>query len=236
MIFCVRNAIIMMMLLPGRCQDCRHANQGTEDTAMGLLACPWLGGMRAGKTCEIKFDDTGHWVFEAFDGKNCTWASGNPLYRSIPRGYETRSVHRADVVVALEVSVEGGHVLADLTFSKVGTGEWYVWRRTALLDGVVRDQVFHMTCEGKKVRYIGPQLMRPLPGPADFALVTQLSARVTLDDLFQFLPGTHTYQVVYDCPWVAFLNPPSGPSIGLTSNEATFSLTLPLAGTSGNRP
>ncbi|MBI2867818.1 MAG: hypothetical protein HYX97_05740 [Chloroflexi bacterium] len=217
----------MSVMLPGRCQDCRHANQGTEDAARGLLACPWLGGLRAGKICEITFEDTGQWAFEPFDGTNFTWATGDPVYRSVPKGYERRAVRKVSVVVALEVSVEGGQVFALLTFRRVGAEEWHLWRRTALLDGVVQDQVFTVTCDGKTLRYIGPQRMRPLPGPADFVPLTQLSARSRLDDLFELLPGTHIYAVVYDCPWVAFLDPPKGPSIGLTSNAATFSLTLP---------
>ena len=68
----------------GKCLECRHANQGTGDAREGLIACPWLGGLRYGSSCEIIFKDTGKYVFEAFDGKNCTWP--------VPKGYEKREI------------------------------------------------------------------------------------------------------------------------------------------------
>lgn len=57
----------------GLCRNCRYANHGTGDSREGFWACPWLGGLRYSSSCEIVYKKTGKYVFEPFDGKNCTW-------------------------------------------------------------------------------------------------------------------------------------------------------------------
>lgn len=75
------------------CGTCRHANHGTMDARGGLLACPWAGGCRGHDAqCVVEFTDTNTMAWEEYDGKNCTWGSGNPVMRSAPAGYEHRPV------------------------------------------------------------------------------------------------------------------------------------------------
>lgn len=90
--FLQRVAEIVGLAPAGRCEDCRHANHGTEDAREGLLACPWLGGNRAGRMCEIAFEDSGAFCFEAYTGTNGTWGSAGSPFRSVPAGYEQRKV------------------------------------------------------------------------------------------------------------------------------------------------
>lgn len=84
------------------CGNCRHANQGTEDIQEGLWACPWIGGTTFDATCFIKFKDTGDYVFEEFDGTNCTWGTSDSALRGIPKGYENREVRLLYWVSVLE--------------------------------------------------------------------------------------------------------------------------------------
>jgi hypothetical protein len=79
----------------GKCVKCRHANHGTMDANGGLWACPWLGGMRSNKSCEITYKD-GKYVFEPYNGKNCTWGSGDPVFRAVPAGYEGKQVFQEE--------------------------------------------------------------------------------------------------------------------------------------------
>jgi hypothetical protein len=86
----------------GTCRQCRHANHGTLDADDGLWACPWLGATDPHSPCRIYFKDSGAPVFERYDGKNGTWGTGDPLWRSVPQGYEGREV------VAFPEPPEGG--------------------------------------------------------------------------------------------------------------------------------
>lgn len=90
--FLQRVAEIVGLTPAGRCEDCRHANHGTEDVREGLLACPWVGGNRAGRICEIAFEDSGAFCFEPYTGTNGTWGSAGSPFRSVPAGYEHRKV------------------------------------------------------------------------------------------------------------------------------------------------
>jgi hypothetical protein len=58
-----------------KCEDCRHANQKTDDHSEGLVACKFNGGMRLGKSCDVTFPmkDGEYYMYEAYDGSNCTW-------------------------------------------------------------------------------------------------------------------------------------------------------------------
>lgn len=76
----------------GTCAACRHANQETMDAADGFWACPWIGATAASSYCLIKYQETGRYVFEPYDGANCTWGTGDPLFRSAPAGYEDRKI------------------------------------------------------------------------------------------------------------------------------------------------
>jgi hypothetical protein len=76
----------------GTCGECRHANQGTLDAADGFLACPWIGATDPRSLCLIRYKDSGAHVFERFDGKNCTWGTGDTTFRSAPAGYESREI------------------------------------------------------------------------------------------------------------------------------------------------
>lgn len=75
------------------CGTCRHANHNTSDARGGLLACPWLGGCRGKNTaCNAEFSNTHELAWELYDGTNCTWGSGDPVFRSAPAGLEGRRV------------------------------------------------------------------------------------------------------------------------------------------------
>jgi hypothetical protein len=76
----------------GTCAECRHSNQGTLDALEGFRACPWAGATADASPCLIRFKDTGEYAFERFDGANCTWGTGDPVFRSAPAGYENRDV------------------------------------------------------------------------------------------------------------------------------------------------
>ncbi|MFX1535137.1 MAG: hypothetical protein ACFFDI_13010 [Promethearchaeota archaeon] len=76
----------------GTCGNCRHANHGTMDAEDGFWACPWLGATRPEFECLIKYKDTGEYVYEPFDGNNCTWGSTGSIWRSVPKGYQKREV------------------------------------------------------------------------------------------------------------------------------------------------
>jgi hypothetical protein len=79
----------------GICRDCRHANQNTEDADDGFSACPWIGANDPLDHCLIKYTKTGEYVFEYYDGTNCTWDT-SAVFRSIPKGYEEKEVVLAE--------------------------------------------------------------------------------------------------------------------------------------------
>ena len=81
----------------GTCGTCRHANHGTMDAQDGFWACPWLGATRPDFPCRIKYEDTGEYVYEVFNGTNCTWGTGHPIFRAVPKGYEDRAVIPAEM-------------------------------------------------------------------------------------------------------------------------------------------
>lgn len=63
------------------------------------------------------------------------------------------------------------------------------------------------------------------PGPGDFVTLepkNKVSARVSLVEAYDFLSGTHTYDVYYSA---LHSFPDRGGFIELRSNEVTFSLT-----------
>jgi hypothetical protein len=65
---------------PGPCTKCRHSNQETDDFCSGLVACKFGYGMRYGENCNQQLlDSSGNpvslWLFEEYDGTNCTWFS-----------------------------------------------------------------------------------------------------------------------------------------------------------------
>lgn len=76
----------------GKCGMCRHSNHNTQDVAEGLWACPWLGGTGERAHCQIQYENTETFVFELFNGENCTWGSSDSFYRAVPLGYEGRPV------------------------------------------------------------------------------------------------------------------------------------------------
>ncbi len=78
----------------GACKECRHANLTTGDFQGGMVACPWLGGMRGASVCDITYADTGKFVFESYnkEEKNCTWGSAGGPFRALPKGYENKQV------------------------------------------------------------------------------------------------------------------------------------------------
>lgn len=55
----------------GYCGDCRHTNRGTHDFNGGLLACKFGLSVWPDRLCDIA--DDGKWLYERYDGKNCTW-------------------------------------------------------------------------------------------------------------------------------------------------------------------
>ena len=67
---------------PGACGDCRHANQGTADFRENHVFCQWD---RRPRRTELRCDvsrmlspsqtgaDAEYFMFETFDGTNCTW-------------------------------------------------------------------------------------------------------------------------------------------------------------------
>jgi hypothetical protein len=78
------------------CGGCRHANHGTMDAREGLWACPWTGATDPESECVLRYEGTSDMVHEPYDGANCTWGTGDSVFRSVPRGYEGRPVVRAD--------------------------------------------------------------------------------------------------------------------------------------------
>lgn len=76
----------------GTCKECRHANQGTMDTEDGFWACPWVGSVDPHGHCQIKYKETGRYVFEPFDGANCTWGTGDSDWRTAPLGYADKEI------------------------------------------------------------------------------------------------------------------------------------------------
>lgn len=68
------------------------ANQGTLDAEDGIWACPWVGFVKPGMNCQIRYQESGEYVFEPFDGSNCAWGTGNPEWRSVPAGYEDKEI------------------------------------------------------------------------------------------------------------------------------------------------
>lgn len=76
----------------GRCRDCRHANQETEDARDGCWACPWLGRTSPDAPCVVKFADTGEYAFDRYDGANGTWGSSGSACRAAPAGFADRKV------------------------------------------------------------------------------------------------------------------------------------------------
>jgi hypothetical protein len=66
------------------------------DAQDGYWACPWLGVTDPESQCRIRYASTGGYVFEQFNGSNCTWGTGDSVWRSPPGGYETRKVVLAD--------------------------------------------------------------------------------------------------------------------------------------------
>jgi len=53
---------------PPMCRLCRHANQETEDFEEGLIYCTFLFGIK--RVCEMI--DDGYYLFEEYNGTNCT--------------------------------------------------------------------------------------------------------------------------------------------------------------------
>ncbi|MEO8161483.1 MAG: hypothetical protein ABI588_08690 [Arenimonas sp.] len=69
---------------PGRCGDCRHANQGTVDFAEQHVFCSWGGaGRPQSALCNFRLplpvdvSATSAFVevylYQQYDGMNCTW-------------------------------------------------------------------------------------------------------------------------------------------------------------------
>jgi hypothetical protein len=81
-------------LAPGLCVKCRHANQETDDFInFGMVAYKFGLGDRANATCERQLrDEHGHlvplWLFEEYDGDNCTWFEQGPLELILHPGFD----------------------------------------------------------------------------------------------------------------------------------------------------
>lgn len=59
----------------GHCGDCRYTNRGTHDFNEGALACKFGLSVWPDWLCDIK--KNGRWLYEKYDGTNCTWQCDN---------------------------------------------------------------------------------------------------------------------------------------------------------------
>ena len=59
------------------CLSCRHANHDTVDFEDGLVACKITGSIHIDTTCNatLPMHDGEYYMFEIYDGTNCTWTS-----------------------------------------------------------------------------------------------------------------------------------------------------------------
>ena len=70
---------------PGTCATCRHANQETADFREGHVFCQWEGKPKQlTQQCDVRValaravggkTHNEYFMYEPFDGKNCTWTS-----------------------------------------------------------------------------------------------------------------------------------------------------------------
>ena len=65
------------------------------DAGESLWACPWIGSTYPDSPCRIKYKDSDQYLFEPFDGTNCTWRT-DLGWRVAPSGYEGKEIVRAD--------------------------------------------------------------------------------------------------------------------------------------------
>jgi hypothetical protein len=75
--------LLTVSLSPGTCGSCRHANQGTVDSAERHVFCKWGGPPRQpDQLCDQRMMAVpalcgpivaGYYYYEAYDGANCSW-------------------------------------------------------------------------------------------------------------------------------------------------------------------
>ena len=103
-----------------------------------------------------------------------------------------------DVNLTVEVSPSG--LFATLVYTNNSPKKVYIEKINGCLDGVIENNVFLITNEGEKIKYVGILAKRKPPGPDDFAVIEyndKLTTRVRLDECYNFLPGLHDYVAIY---------------------------------------
>lgn len=113
---------------------------------------------------------------------------------------ENKTVNLSQIEVKLDISIAEKDVKAVLIFTNTSSTDAYVERINGCLDGNIKNNVFKITADNQKIDYIGILAKRRPPEPNDFVKLQpneQINTQVKLNEAYEFLPGTHKYQVFY---------------------------------------
>ena len=129
------------------------------------------------------------------------------------------------VAVKLVVATSSATIAATLTYTNTSSENAFIEKINGCLDGHIDNNVFELTADNRRIDYTGILVKRRAPGPDDFVKLPpgeKLITTVRLEETYEFLPGSHTYRVVYS----ALHSYPEHPGfIELKSNEEKFSFT-----------
>lgn len=138
---------------------------------------------------------------------------------------EKKRMDTSPVEVGLSVTASGPQVTAKLAFTNRTTHPVHVWKFNGCLNGEVENNVFQITTAGRELDYIGRYVKRGVPGPDEFVRLAPgqtIRAEVRLDTVYEFPPGAHIYQIVYEADHGY---PPNPDDFTLESASVRFSAT-----------
>jgi hypothetical protein len=129
--------------------------------------------------------------------------------------------------VSLEVEATHQSLFAHLRFFNPShENNLYLEKRKVFDTPTPRTNVFRVQCDGQKIGYKGELAKRVPPGRADFLLLPpgkDFSKTVDISNLYEFLPGRHTYSIEY---FAFHANPNEDEDLlELKSNTVTFDLS-----------
>jgi hypothetical protein len=126
------------------------------------------------------------------------------------------------VLVQLEVSVEGTHLVAKLVFVNQSAESFYVERAKAQPSHTLDYNLFHIFDGEERLAFTGRLAKRPPPTLEEFVPIPPMSrieSTVQLDRSYDFPRGAHEYRIFYQA-----VNSSRGeqPLFKLISNQVTI--------------
>ncbi len=105
-------------------------------------------------------------------------------------------------LVKHDVELAGSRVLVHITATNPSHEHaLFLEKKKILALPPVRIDLFHVSCEGLEIPYIGPLAKTKAPGRDDFFRVnpaSEIKGYADITDLYAFRPGDHTYTITYD--------------------------------------